>query len=60
MMFSSGLGNWIDSGAIHHDKNKGQRMGLGLGGEDYFSFHIVSEVPVGFCSEYIEFKVDIQ
>lgn len=41
-------------------RNERQAMGLGLGGDEDFSFHLVSEVPVSFCSEYIESEVDVQ
>lgn len=41
-------------------KNNGQGMGLGLGRDDGFFFHVVSEVLVSFCSEYTEFEVDVQ
>lgn len=41
-------------------KNNGQGMGLGLGRDDGFFFHVVSEVLVSFCPEYTEFEVDVQ
>lgn len=41
-------------------KNEGQGMGLGLGGDDDFSYRVVPEASVSFCSEYIESEVDVQ
>lgn len=40
--------------------NKIQETGVGLGGYDCFFFHVVSELPVNFCSEYIGYEVDVQ